>query len=152
MIALAALPSARAAPLDLPYDETADAAADVAAAFATARAERKPVLLVFGANWCLGCRLLHEDMTEPELARFIDARFVVVKVDVGNWQRNLDLAAAWGDPIADGLPGLVLATPEGETLLAARSTRVAAAQRLDPGAFRTLFEELARSARDRGAR
>src|SRR4051794_25193406 len=42
----------------LPYDEKADPHKDVAAAFAQAKQDSKYVLLDFGANWCLDCRVL----------------------------------------------------------------------------------------------
>ena len=37
---------------ELPYNESADVKAEVAQALATAGAAHRPVLLIFGANWC----------------------------------------------------------------------------------------------------
>ncbi len=42
----------------LPYNEKADPHQDIAGAFATAKQDGKYVLLDFGANWCLDCRVL----------------------------------------------------------------------------------------------
>jgi uncharacterized protein len=42
----------------------------------------RPVLLDLGAMWCAWCNLMdRESYNRPELAAFIDANFVAVKVD-----------------------------------------------------------------------
>src|SRR4030095_11050921 len=76
----------------LPYDEAADVRAEISAATTQAATEKKYILLVFGANWCIDCRELSANMVKPPLSDLIDRRYVVVKVDVGNWNRNLDIA------------------------------------------------------------
>ena len=101
MVAMAALLLCGATTLPV-YDESADAHADIRAATARAAAEKKDILLIFGANWCVDCRELSANMAKSPLADLIERRYVVVKVDVGNWNRNLDIVKAWGDPIAKG--------------------------------------------------
>lgn len=94
----------------LPYDEHADAAADVRAARQSASATGRDVLIVFGANWCLECREVprlieqHADQVGPDKA-------VLVKVDVGNFDRNMDLVKSWGTPTRKGIPAAVLYRP-----------------------------------------
>ena len=94
----------------LPYDETADAHAELQRALRDARSEDKDVLLVFGANWCQDCRELDKAI-HGSSAQLIDVRFVVVKVDVGNFDKNLDIAGAYGNPIQKGIPAAVVLTP-----------------------------------------
>ncbi len=51
-------------------------------AFARARAEDKPILLVIGAVWCHWCHVIDRESYEnPEIAQIINAHFVPVKVD-----------------------------------------------------------------------
>ena len=81
-------------PLPLPYDETADAKAQVAAARARAKAQHKLLLIDLGGNWCLDCRLLAGTMELPELRSFLAKQYEIVTVDVGRFDKNLDIAAS----------------------------------------------------------
>jgi protein disulfide-isomerase len=40
--------------------------------------------------------------------RLVDSRFDVVKIDVGNFDKNLYLAQRYGNPIAKGIPAVVV--------------------------------------------
>ncbi len=55
----------------------------IADARVVAKKERKHVLLNFGADWCLECRILDKMFAEPSVAAFLRTNFVVVKVPVG---------------------------------------------------------------------
>ncbi|MEO8724608.1 MAG: DUF255 domain-containing protein, partial [Acidobacteriaceae bacterium] len=58
----------------------------------------RPLLIDVGATWCSWCTLMDRDSyTHPEIARFINANFVAVKIDYDadpNLTRNLEHAAA----------------------------------------------------------
>jgi protein disulfide-isomerase len=83
--ALALLVSAGAlAKEPAPYNPQADAKAQVAQVLAEARANHKPVLLFFGANWCEDCRALAHDLAAGRNAQLMDAHFNIAKIDVGN--------------------------------------------------------------------
>jgi len=125
-----------------PYDETADAHADIIAARDEAAAQDKRLLLVFGANWCPDCRVLASAMARAPLADEIDTRYVVVKVDVGNWNKNLDVVQSWGNPIAKGIPAIVVAQPHGAILYATRAGELANARRMGNDAFAKFFAGL----------
>jgi len=129
-------------PRELPYNASANARADIAAALARASSEGKAVLLTFGANWCPDCRVLGSAMTAPPLADAIAARFVVVEIDVGNWDRNLDVVAAWGNPIANGIPSIVVADGHGTVLYATKAGELANARRMGNDAFVKFFTGL----------
>jgi thioredoxin 1 len=90
-----------------PYDEHADATADVQHAIAAAQVDHKKVLLVFGANWCPDCRALDKAM-HGSSQHLIENGFDVVKIDVGNFDKNLPLAQRYGNPIAKGIPAVVV--------------------------------------------
>jgi protein disulfide-isomerase len=56
----------------LPYDEKANATAEVEQALAQAAAIQKPVLLIFGANWCGDCRALDAALKNNKNASLIE--------------------------------------------------------------------------------
>lgn len=131
VLALAALPAAAAAAPhapslaitslsdlsvpDRPYDEGANADAAVAAAFAKAKAEHKRVMLDLGGNWCGDCRVLAGIMELPEMRRFLEAHYVLVDVDVGRFNKNLQVPARFGiTQRLVGVPSVLVATPDGE--------------------------------------
>lgn len=95
----------------LPYDEKADAKADLAHALIQARTQGKQVLVVFGANWCPECRTLDKRMHDESGTLGLD-QFVIVKIDVGRFDRNIELAQSLGNPIRKGIPAAALLTPE----------------------------------------
>jgi thioredoxin 1 len=100
-----------------PYDEQADARADVEDAMRMARKSGKNMLVVYGANWCADCLRLDSRIHDnSELLG--DQRFVIVKVDVGRFDKNIDLARMHGNPISKGIPGAAVVSPEGKTLYA----------------------------------
>ena len=75
-------------PLPFPYDEKADANKDVAAAKAQAKAQGKRLIIDLGGNWCADCRILAGVMELPEVKAFLHRHYVVVSVDVGQFDRN----------------------------------------------------------------
>ena len=100
---------------DHPYDENADADRAVAVAFARAHSEHKRLLIDLGGNWCPDCRILAGVMDLPEVRAFVDAHYVVVRVDVGRFNRNLKIPARFGiTQRFEGVPSVLIATPEGE--------------------------------------
>ena len=54
---------------EMPYNPAADAKADVQHALAQAQKNHKPVLVLFGANWCPDCRALAASLNNPTPAR-----------------------------------------------------------------------------------
>lgn len=107
-----------AKPLPLPYDEQANAQAAVAAAKARAKATHKLLLIDLGGNWCLDCRLLAGTMDVPALRKFLNAHYEVVMVDVGRFDKNLDIPAGYGiTDRMEGVPSVLIVDPRGNRLL-----------------------------------
>jgi protein disulfide-isomerase len=97
-----------------PYDPRADARREIARMLECARDEGKPLLLMFGANWCPWCRDLDRLLTrDPRLAKVVDEGFL--RFNVGQYDRNQDLLAAYGihDLEDTGIPRLVVLRPDG---------------------------------------
>ena len=110
-----------------PYDEKADATAQVQQALDAARVDHKKVLLVFGANWCEDCRVLDQAMRGSSQS-LLEGKFHVVKIDVGNFNKNLKLAARYGNPIKIGIPAVVLLDADQRILYSSKGGELANAR------------------------
>jgi protein disulfide-isomerase len=124
---------------DRPYDESADAKAQIHAALQDAAASRRPVLLIFGANWCEDCRALDHALKTGRNAELMAKEFKVVKVDVGNFDHNLDVTAAYGNPTKKGIPAAVIVSPDNKVLFATRAGELADARRMSDDGIHEFF-------------
>jgi thiol-disulfide isomerase/thioredoxin len=105
-------------PLPYPYDEKANADAAVAAAKARAKAQGKLLLIDLGGNWCGDCRVLAGVMALPEVKRFVEKHYVEVAVDVGRFDRNLQIPAHYGiTKRLEGVPSLLIVDPKTDKLI-----------------------------------
>lgn len=138
-------PLALAAPM--PYDESADANADVKQALSDAKAARMPVLVIFGANWCKDCRALDQALSTGKNAELVKQEFKVVKVDVGRFDRNLDLAQAYGNPIKKGIPAAVVLSPDNKVLYATRLGELADARSMSETGIYDFFKNVTQAAK-----
>jgi thiol:disulfide interchange protein len=109
------------APLPTPYDEHANADAAVAAARAKARESHKLLLIDYGGNWCLDCRVLAGVMGQPEMRRFIAQHYEVVKVDSGRFDKNTDITAHYGFKRPAGVPAVFIVDPRTDRLVNRKS-------------------------------
>ncbi len=137
--------AAFAAP-SLPYDESADAKAAVHSALAAAKADKVPVLLIFGANWCEDCRALDGSLKEGKNAELIKKGFKVVKVDVGRFDRNLDIANEYGNPLKKGIPAAVVLSADNQVLYATKGGELANARRMSDSGVYDFFKQYTRTA------
>lgn len=121
-------------PLPLPY--VADAPADQAVDRALARARRsgRLVLIDLGGNWCLDCRLLAGTMQLPALKTWLARHYEIVTVDVGRFDRNLQIPARYGiTGRLAGVPALLIVDPRtGRLRNPDRITALADARSLSP--------------------
>jgi thiol:disulfide interchange protein len=119
-----------------PYNETANAEAQVAAAFARAQKSRKQVLIDLGGNWCVDCIVLANFVRMPEMRRFMEAHYEEVLVDVGRFNRNLQIPARFGiTKRLEGVPALLIATPEGKLVNGDKIFATADAHSMTPQAL-----------------
>ena len=128
---------------DAPYDETADARSDIRAALDSARASTKPVLVVFGANWCGDCKMLDAAMKTGKSAPLIEREFRVVKVDVGRFNRNVDVAESYGVPLKKGIPAVAILSPAGTVIYATRGGELADARKMGEDGLYAFFTQAA---------
>ena len=103
-------------PIAIIYPPPAQANADIAAALKTAAATHKRVLLDFGGNWCGDCQVLDIYFHDPQNLPILNANFVLVHVNVGTYDANLDLAEKYDIPLKKGVPALAVLSSTGKLL------------------------------------
>jgi thioredoxin 1 len=113
-----------------PYSETTDAKADIKQALAQAATLQTPVITVFGANWCPDCILLDTAMKNRTNAALLLNDFKIVKVNVGHYDLNLDVATSYGVPLDKGIPAVVIVSPKNEVLYITKEGELANARKM----------------------
>lgn len=76
--------------------------------------EDKRALLTFGANWCSDSRALATAYQQEPLQSLVDDNFDIVFIDIGERNRNLDLAQKFNAPVMGGIPSIVVVDANGE--------------------------------------
>ncbi len=122
------------------YPPPAQAKADIAAALKAAAAAHKRILLDFGGNWCPDCQVLdiyfHNAVNGPLLA----ANFVLVHVNVGQFDENLDLAVKYGISLKKGVPALAVLSDRGKLLYSQRDGEFEAMSRMESSTVTAFLE------------
>lgn len=98
------------------YKADANAAQDIRRALATAVKQHKNVLLDFGGNWCIDCHVLDNAFHQPRIAPLLNSNYIVVHVDVGKYEKNLDLAKKYHVNLEKGVPSLAVLDSLGKVL------------------------------------
>jgi thiol-disulfide isomerase/thioredoxin len=119
-----------------PYDENSNADAIVDAAFARAKKNGKRVLIDLGGNWCGDCIVLANLMQLPEMKSFMAAHFEIVSVDVGRFNKNLQIPARFGiTQRLEGVPSVIVAEPDGSFVNPGHIAALADARHMTPQAI-----------------
>ena len=116
------------------YPDGAQAEADINAALAKATKEKKRVLLDFGGNWCGDCQVLEFYFHDPANHNLLESNYVLVPVNIGRYDENLDIAARYGVPVTKGVPALAVLDPSGQVLYSQRNAEFEAMRKVDPAA------------------
>ena len=122
-------------PLPYPYDEKANANAQLERAIARAKAGHKRVLVDLGGNWCGDCRILAATLELPEMKAFVNRHFELVSIDVGRFDKNLQIPARYGfHERLEGVPALLVVDPvSGKQLVSkAKIADLADARHMEP--------------------
>jgi thioredoxin 1 len=103
------------------YPAPEAAKADLATALQTAAANHRRVILDFGGNWCTDCHVLdlyfHDAVNKP----LLDANYILVHVNVGRRDQNLDIAERYAIPLGKGVPALAVLDSDGKLLYAQKT-------------------------------
>lgn len=127
-----------------PYDEAADAQADIRHAVAEAARTKTQVLVVFGANWCGDCKMLDASFKSGTVAPLIQQRYQVVKVNVGRFNVNVDIAERYGVPLKKGIPAVAVLSAQGQLQYATAGGELADARKMGDAGVHEFFSKLAK--------
>jgi len=114
------------------YPADVDANAEIAETLHSAAASHKRVLVVFGGNWCFDCHVLDEAFHSPEIAPTLDKSFLVVHVDIGQMDKNLDIAQKYEVPLDRGVPAIAVLDSDGKLLFSQKRGEFEAARSMAP--------------------
>jgi thiol:disulfide interchange protein len=135
----AATPPAAAQAIPDGYDATRNAKADIRAALAVAAKDHREVLIDFGANWCPDCRVLDVMFRSAQVEPLLKKDYVVVAVDVGQFNHNLGLAGQYVDLQTSGIPALVVLKSNGVLRTATNDGAFSNARSMNPGQVRAFL-------------
>ena len=114
------------------YSATANAHTDIAQAMKTATTAHKHIILDFGGNWCGDCQVLDIYIHQPPNLSLLDDNYVLVHVDIGHIDKNLDLADKYDIPLKRGVPALAVLDEHGRILYSQKNGEFESMRRMDP--------------------
>lgn len=127
---------------DNPYNENADAKLEIRQASTQAAATKTPIIVVFGANWCGDCKALASAIKKGPSAALLSRDFNIVKVNVGHFDKNLDVAKSYGVPLAKGIPAVVILSIKNEVLYVTKEGELADAEKLGEDGIYEFFKRV----------
>jgi thiol:disulfide interchange protein len=98
------------------YSAQADPKADIAAALKQASLEHKRVILDFGGDWCGDCQVLDIYIHQSPNLELLEKNFLLVHVDIGRFDKNLDITEKYNIPLKKGVPALAVLDADGKLL------------------------------------
>ena len=114
------------------YPANEDANTEIKEALGRAASGHKRVLLVFGGNWCYDCHVLDAAFHSAEIAPLVARSYEVVHVDIGDFDKNLDIARRYEMLAEQAVPALAVLDYDGRLLYAQKKHEFSAARRLGP--------------------
>jgi thioredoxin 1 len=114
------------------YPQGIDATQEIAEALREAAATHKRLLLVFGGNWCFDCHVLDEAFHSPEIAPTLNKSFLVAHIDIGEMDKNLDVAKKYDIPLDRGVPAVAVLDSDGKLLFSQKQGEFEAARSMAP--------------------
>ena len=112
------------------YPDPAQANTDLASALKTAAATHKRVIVDFGGNWCGDCQVLDIYFHNPENRPILDANYVLVHINIGHMDENVDIAERYGVPLNRGVPALAVLSDKGKLLYSQKGGEFEAMRRM----------------------
>jgi len=141
LLALAACKSQPARVSREIYPDPAQARADLAAALKTAAASHKRILVDFGGNWCGDCMVLDIYFHDARNREILESNFVLVHVNIGMMDANLDIAKQYDVPVEKGVPALAVLNEKGVLLYSQRGGEFESMRRIESSAVTGFLEQ-----------
>ena len=122
------------------YPPPEQASADIAAALKTSALEHRRVIVDFGGDWCTDCQALDRYFHDATNQPILDASFLLVHVNVGHLDQNLDIAAHYRIPLAKGVPALAVLDMHGKLIYSQRTGEFEAMRHMESSAVTQFLE------------
>lgn len=103
-------------PLPLPYNEKEFSEDQIEKFIITTINNDKQPIIIFGANWCPDCRILEGTFELPTIKSFLKKYFNILHVDVGRYDKNMDLLGYFNIPLEEGVPRVLVFSKDRELL------------------------------------
>src|SRR5215475_669288 len=123
------------------YPDGVDAKAEIAEALETAKKTHRRVLLVFGGNWCYDCHVLDAAFHTKEIAPTLNRNYVVVHVNIGEYDKNLDLADKYEVPLKKGVPAAAVLKSDGTLVVSQKNQEFEKARSMTTDAVLAFLEK-----------
>ena len=123
------------------YNENANARAEIRDALATAAREHKRVILDFGGNWCGDCQVLDIYFHRAPNDAILNANYLLVDIDIGRMDKNVDVAQKYDVPLQRGVPALAVLDPHGRLLYSQKNGEFEAMRRMSPDSVTEFLEK-----------
>ncbi len=139
--AVRTLPQPTRAELRNLYPDGIDAKAEIAEALETAKKTHRRVLLIFGGNWCYDCHVLDAAFHSKEIAPTLNQNYVVVHVNIGEYDKNLDLADKYEIPLKKGVPAAAVLKSDGSLVVSQKNQEFEKARSMTTDAVLAFLEK-----------
>ena len=123
------------------YPEPTVSAADLKAALAKAGREHKRVILDFGGNWCGDCKALAALFHKSPNSELLKKSFVLVEVNIGRFDQNLDIAKKYEVPLKLGVPALAVLDEKGNLVFSQKKGEFESMRTMDPNSVNKFLEK-----------
>jgi thioredoxin 1 len=107
---------------------------DLAAALQSAAATHRRIIVDFGGNWCPDCHVLdlyfHDAANQP----LLETNFVLVHVNIGRMDQNLDIVERCQIPLKKGVPALAVLDTDGKLIYSQKTGEFEDMRHMNSGA------------------
>ena len=107
--------------------------------------EEKQSLFLFGANWCPDAQCLDAILRLPTFESYLNEHFSIMRIDVGEYDRNMSLMEPLGPPSQEGIPRVIVLDLKGEPINLETNDRWRSARQSDPQDIFEYFQNLKRT-------
>jgi thioredoxin-related protein len=112
------------------YPASADANKEIEQALKVVSTSNQRVMLIFGGNWCYDCHVLDHALHEGEAGKIVKDHFLLVHVDIGEGNKNLDLVKKYETTLDLGVPTVVLLNSTGRVIYSSTKGEFEPARRM----------------------
>jgi thiol-disulfide isomerase/thioredoxin len=95
-------------PLPLPYDEKVVDSLQLDEFIDLSISRGKQPVVIFGGNWCPDCRILEGTLAMPTIKKFLQQHYQVMHIDIGRYDRNMELMDHLNIESKKGVPRVVI--------------------------------------------